>query len=346
MRQHPDWFTAGGGACTDWMENWPLMIQNKIPPMPVWPYTVVAGDSLAPLEWHARELVETRRNIGWDGVRYDSYSAIAEANIKATKIVRDLVARQEPGFRWGYNSSVPKDVQSESLDIMCRGGQMVMEEGLRHAAMAPTSFATYLATLAGYRDTVWQHDGHLGLCYDAPGGLRNGTLLDQVYLCCCLLAAGCHPYYLRMDRVMGDFPGFALRYGEFLYDNKMRPLPEPAKIVTFGGNPPWFQWERLAKQADLGHGRRRLVLHLINPPADDLTLHNETMATRSPLRNVPVAITLRSGAKEVAAWTLCPIPTAHHVPLTVQMDGDHATLALSEIRFWTVLVVEFAEVDR
>ena len=345
MRRHPDWFTAGGGASTDWMENWPLMFKKKIPPIPVWPYTVVIEpDLMPPLRWHADELIRTHRKIGWDGVRYDSYDSMSDATIKSTKIVRELVEAEETSFRWGYNASVPKDVKPESLDIMCRGGQLVMEEALGRIGQSPSSFAQFLLTLAGYRDTVWQHDGHLGLCNGVPASLRGGTLLDRLHMCCFLLAAGCHPYYGRMDRTLGDFPGFALRYSEILYNNKMRPMPEPEKVVSFGGNPSLFHWTRLAQQVDLGEGRRRLVLHLLSPPADDLTLHNPALKTSAPIRDLPVTLALPAGVRAPSAWALTPMSAAQQVALAPQTTGGTVTLSVPEVRFWTVLVVEYTEV--
>ena len=342
-RRHPDWFTSGGGACSDWLENWELMFKKKVPMIHVWPYNCITWDAqhIEPLKWHAKELVGTHRQIGWDGVRYDSYAADDAGNILATKIVRDIVDAQEPTFRWGYNSSVPKATSPQMWDVMCHGGQLVMEEGLRATGVQPSSLKNYLVTLAGFRDTIWKSGGHLGLCYDVPFALRNGTLLDQVNMCCCMLAAGCHPYYGQMDRTYGDFPGFALRYADYLYNNRQLPLAEPEKVVTFGGNPKLFEWERLAKRLDLGEDRHRLVLHLLTTPVDDLTLHNQALKTPPPLRNLPVTLALPAGAHVTGAWALTPIPTPQHVPLTTAGDGDKVTLTVPEVRFWTVVVVEY-----
>lgn len=341
-RRHPDWFTAHGGAYSDWLENWELMFKKKVPPIHVWPYTCITWDEqhIEPLKWHANELIGTHRQIGWDGVRYDSYAADDKGNVLATKIVRDLVDPVEPTFRWGYNSSVPKATTPEMWDVMCHGGELVMEEGLRGYAAQPSSITTYLNTLAGFRDTIWSHDGHLGICYDVPGMLRNGTLLDQVYFCCSILVTGSHPYYGQMDRSLGDFPGFALRYSEYIYNNAMRPLTNPEQVVTFGNNPKLLSWARLAKRLDMGEDRHRVVLQLVNPPVDDLTLHNAALKTPAPLRNLPVTLALPAGARVTGAWALCPIPTPTQQTLPVT-GTDKVTLTVPEVRFWTVVVVDY-----
>jgi hypothetical protein len=107
-----------------------------------------------------------------------------------------------------------------------------------------------------------------------------------------------------------------------------------------------FEWARLVQQADLGDGRRRLVLHLLNPPVVDVTHQNLALKTPAPLRNLPVMIALPPGAKVTGAWALNPIPTARHVPLTPQTNGGSVTLTVPEVRFWTVLVVEYSEVGK
>ncbi|MHB9133705.1 MAG: hypothetical protein ACYDBB_21795 [Armatimonadota bacterium] len=343
IRQHPDWFTDGGGACSDWLENWELMSKGKIAPMPVWPYTCVDSDHDAEtMKVHAQEFVNSHKTLGWDGTRYDSYGIDAWSK-RATKMVRELVEAQVPEYRWGYNSSVPKDADPTALDVMCRGGQLVMEEGLRGVAKRVGSFTTYCTTLSGYRDVVWSHDGHLGLCYDRPGGplAKDATVLDAVYLCSILLATGCHPYYSQMDTEIGKYPAFALRYSEYLYDHKMRKLATPEAVIKFGGSPKLLEWPRLVRTLDMGNNRRRLVIQLLNTPANDKTISNPAMLTLPPIRNLPVTVTLPPGAVVQGAWSLCAIPDAHHDALETKRQGDALTLTVPEVRIWNVLVIEF-----
>jgi hypothetical protein len=337
MRKHPDWFWSAG-VNNAWIENWPLMARGKIPPMHVWPYTQINQQNWQPaMAVHADELVASHRQFGWDGVRYDSYYS-SEWTKQATKFVRDRVERAWPRVRWGYNSLVVKDVNVNALDIMIGGGGLVMEEGIKKATQSPASLTKYAQTLATYRDLIWPHGGHLGVCYSKAE--RDSIPLDELYLSAMLLACGGHPYG-PLENQYGEFPTFALRYSEYLYDNRMRPVPNPETLVQFGGTPKLVEWRRLLRTREFPDGRQRLVIHLINAPVDDLTRHNATEVRPAPLRNLPISVVLPAGAIVEGAWALSPMPTAHHDALPVTMAGATATVQIPEVRLWEMVVLDY-----
>ncbi|MHB9133105.1 MAG: hypothetical protein ACYDBB_18710 [Armatimonadota bacterium] len=341
LRQHPDWF-AGGEFLSDWFENWPLMETGKIPPLTAWPITYVAyGNSAEPLKVHASEFVTSHKMFGWDATRYDVYDALNKWQVDSTKVVRPLVEKELPFYQWGYNSSVPKGVTEATLDIMLGGHGLIMEEALRMITKeGGGSFANYLGAILTYREPVWQHGGHLGVCYDRPA--KFGTLLDEVYLSSYMLAGGAHPYYGEMVNNFGRFPDFGLRYSAYLWDNRLRELKNPEAVVQFGGTPKLQEWQRLARHIDLEEDRHRLVLHLVNPPAIDHAMHNPAMKIPVPLRNLPVTINLPAEARVSGAWALCPTTTPTRQLLPVKMNGNTLTLTLPEVRFWTALVIEYS----
>ena len=45
-----------------------------------------------------------------------------------------------------------------------------------------------------------------------------------------------------------------------------------------------MEWQRLARARNLEGDRHRLILHLVNPPVDDLSLHNPAMKCPAPIR--------------------------------------------------------------
>jgi hypothetical protein len=343
MREHPEWFSDGISVSTDWLENWQLMFMNRVPAIHVWPVTNINREnSMEALKVHAHQLAKTRTYIGWDGVRYDSYYSDTWVKM-ATDAVRKMTEAEEPGFRWGYNSIIPYDVKADNLDVMCRGGQLVMEEGLRGVAKGKGKFKDYQETLASYRDIVWSHGGHLGLCYDRPMEMKGygATLADVLYLCSSLLATGCHPYYSQMETEFGQYPGFALRYSEILYKNTMKPLKTPEATITFGAPAELMDWKRLARAADLGNGRYRVIVHLLQTPAEPLTLNNLAQKVPAPLRDFPVTVKLPAGAEVKGAWALEPAPTAHHTAVPVKRAGDAVTATIPQVRLWSVLVIDY-----
>ena len=330
MRKHPDWFSSSSGA-TDWVEQWYLQETGKTKQFPVWLTTNInqanCNDAIGE---HAAQLVAGHRALGWDGVRYDSYYSMAWK--AATQRIRTLVQREEPAFRFGYNSSVSIDVRANALDTMIGGGNLEMEESIRSITKRGGAFSDYANTTLTYRDIVWPHGGHLGVCYDAPSNdaQHTGTPADALYLASILL-----------ENDLGHHPRFALRYSEFLYDNTLRPLLAPDTVIAFGGAPALLEWKRMARAVDLGADRHRLILHLLNAPANNQCMGNPEMTMPLPLRNLPVTVTLPAGAVVDGAWLLSPIPDAHHDTLTGRSAGSAFTITVPEVRVWGVVVIDY-----
>ncbi|HOF87988.1 MAG TPA: glutamine amidotransferase, partial [Armatimonadota bacterium] len=169
----------------------------------------------------------------------------------------------------------------------------------------------------------------------------GGTPLDEIYLSSSLLAAGAHPYYGVMERGIGQYPRFALRYAEYLYNNTMRPLKDPEAVISFGAPAKFMDWQWLARTVSLGGNRQRLVIHLLNAPAVPNTLSNLALKTPPVLRQLPVTVKLPAGAAVSGAWSLCPIPDAHHLALDAKKAGDAVTVTVPEVRFWNVVVIDY-----
>jgi len=348
MRKHPDWISTAWGA-SDWVENWYLQETNKIPQFLIWMGNNINRQySDDALKYHANELVASHRTLGWDGVRYDSYYSDNWVT-PSTKRVRELVEKEEPHYRWGYNSIIPYDVNANALDIMVGGGNLAMEEGIRGIVQrGGSSFASYANTVVTYRDIVWPHGGHLGVCYDSPRGApgkSDASELDQIYLSTILLASGVHPYYSPLESEYGQHARFALRYAEFIYNDAMRRLKSPESAITFGGTPNLLEWKRLARTVDLGGDRHRLVIHLLNAPVKDQCLHNPELKLPAPLRDLPITVALPAGAAVDGAWLLGPSPDAHHEALPVVAGGNAVTVTVPEVRIWGVVVIDFHAKD-
>jgi uncharacterized membrane protein len=90
---------------------------------------------------------------------------------------------------------------------------------------------------------------------------------------------------------------------------------------------------------DLADNRHRLVVHLLNAPANDQCLGNLAMKTPAPLRNQPVTVTLPAGATVDSVWLLSPITGQEALPFKVA--GVTLTLTVPEVRIWGVVVIDY-----
>jgi len=333
MRKHPDWFGQASFSVAR-LNDWELMYRGKVgAPNNVWLYTNVNVEhTYDAFKFHAAELIAGHKLIGWDGVRYDSWNTEAWTK-KAIGIVREIVEKEVPGFRFGYNSFTERDRNRQALTAMVGGGGLIMDEEIRSAPGQGGSLAGYAHRILWQRDTIWPKGGHLG-CICGSGDDRSPTP-DQIYAAAVLFASGGHPYYGAPYGTR-----FALRYSEFIWDNRMRPVKAPKSIVTFGRDVPLFEkWHLMARTADLGGRERRFVLHLINAPKGYRFGAGLRNKARGPIRDLPVTVKLPTGAEISGVWAL-PFPESHRAIPRAKKDGA-TTFTVPEIRYWTMVVIDY-----
>ena len=102
-----------------------------------------------------------------------------------------------------------------------------------------------------------------------------------------------------------------------------------------------MEWKRLARTLDLGENKHRLIVHLINPPLDDASLHNYAYKTPEPLRGFPMTIDLPRDAHITALYDLCPISEPFQRAVPFDLDGGKLKLKLPQLRFWDAVVNEY-----
>ncbi|MDA0838623.1 MAG: hypothetical protein O2857_12650 [Planctomycetota bacterium] len=346
MQQHPEWF----GPCTfntHVLDDWELMAEGRVraPGISHWcNASLRLNPSDDTFRQHAGELIESHRQLGWDGVRYDSYYS-RYWNMRAMSIIREQVDREVPEFIFGYNSFALSDHQAGALPIMCSGsGGMVMAEGIR--VERTNGYAPYADELLRWRDVVWPYGGHLGPLYPGggaigdPGHEINLTTYDQFAYSSIILATGAHAYYHPLENEIGGHQWFARRYSEFIYNNRMRPLANPEAVISFDRGPEFFRWKNLARTVTLEGNRRRLIVHLLNldPDARPADL---AMPRHVPVRDLGISLNLPAGAKVNGAWSLKAFPEPHHTKADVQSKGNTWVATVDEVLFYSVLVVDY-----
>ncbi len=354
MRKHPEWF-AHGNFNSYVVADWDLLgnsggdMKNHHIRAPgiEWAFTqidVQPPDSL--FKWHAQEILDSQKMFGWDGIRYDSsYSRYWQ--VRAMRIIRDKVDNKLKNFGWGYNAFAFNDYYNNALDTLIHNGGMVMAEAIRLDRMGG-NVAQYLNELNNWRNIVWPYSGHLGPLYAPPTipdskvtpESSRATAVDGIYVSSAVLAAGAHPYYHPLENETGKFGRFALRYGEYIWDNRMRPVLNPDSVVAFGNNANPCQWKPLVRTLNMGDNKRRLTIHILNIDPNYRAYVNFNMKVSPPMRNLPVTLTL-PGATVTGVWTLTPVPVPTQSTLKYTNTDGKINITVPEIRFYNILVVEY-----
>ncbi len=344
VRRHPEWFQSDFFDPSA-MEMWRLAEQGQIPAPRSWFRAEIIKDmeiSKGAMEHHAAEILATQEVFGWDAIRYDTYLS-SPWTVMATRLVRERVESKTPAFQFGYNSFPLADESIGALDGMMNGGGMSMLEYIRFEQYA--TLAAILDELLAVREAVWRHGGHLGPLYRPPEA-GTSAAADEVWLSSILLAGGGHPYYAPLENDVGEHPRFALRYSEFLWNNRMRPLVDADARITFGNGLDPLRWRQLARLLDLGAQRRRLIVHILNTDENYRHFHHLTAAAPGLLRDVSIAIRLPETARAEGAWHLTAVPHAHHEPVPLARTSGGVQVVLPAVRFWSVLVVDYLEKEQ
>ena len=106
--------------------------------------------------------------------------------------------------------------------------------------------------MLSWRDLIWAYGGHgPGMLFRDSTDTESLTPLGIEYEAALILAAGGHYYYSPIVSELGQYMRFSLRYGEFLHNNRMRPLKEPEKVVTLPKPERFLEWRQMARTLDL-----------------------------------------------------------------------------------------------
>ncbi len=354
LRKHPDWGHPSTFN-TDWFERWDLNISGSGKPgmaLRVWPITIINYGLEEPFKHHASELVGAHRMMGWDGVRYDSH-AISPGNARVMDIVKKTVREELPGFRFGYNSSVPQgarisDEIMEAFRAECEGEGLIMEEGIRQFGGGGLSFGgnvpyeKWARRLLDFKEMARRNGGHF-----LAIGLDECFPNDALYMRLLWLAGNTHPCYdWGEPSCVGDHIQFATRFAGQLWDLNVAPLRTPEKWVDFGGfETNLWLWKDFVHQRDMGDGRRQLILHMINAPAAEHLMGVPDNSLPPPRENIRVAAKLPGSPKVRGVWLATPDGVLTQESLKFERAGDTVSFTVPRLRFWDMIVVDLEGAD-
>jgi hypothetical protein len=282
--------------------------------------------------------------FGWDAVRYDSH-AISDENARILGIVKQVVRAEVPGFQFGYNSSVPhrNPALLGAFKAECEGGGLIMEEGIRQFGGGGMSFSggasyeTFARRILDFKQEARENGGHF-----LAIGMDKCYPNDLVYQYIFWLAANTHPCYDWQDASVADYARFATRFAGLLWDLNVKPLAKPEAWLDVGEAADFlWLWRDYVHQRDLGGGRRQVIIHLINAPAEKALYTHDDCRLPAPRENIRLRLRLPAGSAVRGAWFLTPEyePTQERLPHEIDGDG-RVVFAVPRIRFWSTAVVD------
>lgn len=323
---------------------------------------------LRAIDHHAREVIRSSRNFGWDGLRFDGppgWSAMGTADVHrefemlgVTNLMKGLMPEQYDStnsvwdgqaisirnvryFRHVFAEELGPDFalsyNAGGLEPVTGKDEWWRREMCGGGGQVMNEAIRNMGSLSNYMDVAWWHSeairkaGGYSCVFMAE---RCSAPLAGAYSAIFTFASGTHPYgdYGWSRPMPGNYTQFMTRYGEYCWDPELTPAgPDHAGVSVESEMP--LLWERYVRQRH-DSGVLQTVVHLITQPE----WVPEAAAAQTQVRwsrDVEVRKPCRS---EPSVWMLTAEPEPAAVLLPAKPRGDAFVVTVPELRCWSILV--------
>lgn len=396
IRAHPEMVYGYGGAMNFFPDTQDLARWDK-DEEPYWQGIGWAQYNMndpAVVQHGIDEIIASSKQFGWTAVRFDGHfqarSGKQRVGDKVVEFSRDDADRQTaanqlalkeqaknvfPRYAFGYNyancmlDQLFQTSLRETIEL-CRDGGHIMDEYVKQNTRGEHPFRRwddFSLLLVREAEQVRRLGGEL-----FP--MTYGDSLVGRYQGIFALAASAHP---NCGNPVVAHSRFATRHGELLWARNLRNVWNPLGLVVA---PPRVMWENFVREQRIDDRHRRLIIHLVNPPAQESAVETaraekdaaERIKQRAAIKaaaDVAKTAPDYSALDRLSPIQLAPLPQ-HDIPVRIvpeALDGRwQATRALllspddgskgelpidysdpyfwqvvvPELEYWSVLVVE------
>ncbi len=381
-RKYPDLVALSeSGLCSEFYDVEDLRLSDRLHNDPafedyqygVWHSFIVNLGRLRLIEMGASQLIQSAKNFGWDGVRFDCslrWSAMGTDDVQAElrEMGADELMRKLAPELMGITGTV---WSGEAVSIR---NVRYMKHRLREGIGPHFEIASNYGTVGGKPAKEGAEDPLEYFRNYCRGGSQVNQeyfrqsrswkafaegLLDQVeqtrlaggyhavqsidvaappwshtYNNIFIFASGSHPYiYSEGKGSPGRYARFMTRYGEFLWDPALAPVT-PEQAGISVKTDATLSWKPYVKQVALPKGTRTVV-QLITPPGSDDVEPARPPALAPWAKNIRIS---KTGTVEPEVWWLSGEPDCRAVRLPVEKDTGGYAVVVPEHRLWSVIV--------
>ena len=365
------------------LDNWnkPHDTRGYKPAAGTWQWLYPDLRKPAPLDWGIDQIIGSAREFGWDGVRFDGHFTVPndEASTYNMRRLKEHVWKSDPDFLFGFNYSYSPQgnvgYNHEMQEAMAGDGMWMQEAigswkytevarytGWNQYATSELKVAKQIEALGGNYHCIWR------LTPDARG------LYKFIYG----LIAGGHSVYSDHNKLAGcaNWGQFMTRWSAFLWDQRLRPMEDPASRVAVNSPAPLL-WQPLAQEYVESAHRKYWVIHLVNPPMTDEIDKTEvppppkvalapmsepdangapgaleapdapavkptTFPLAPPIANVTVSLKPPAGEHIARIALVRPDVDPFESDIPVAGGGEGQTVTVPQVTNWDMLIVELS----
>jgi uncharacterized membrane protein len=295
------------------------------------------------VDFGADEIIRSSEMLGWDGVRWDGHF------VGNQRRLIDRVNAKRADFAHGYNVAfanpgsklfLPPD-QKDFHDI-ARDHGLIMDESVREfSKFGDGVIRTFYDAINREADYVKRIGGlPLFIMFDVA------SAQDRHFNVLCGLAAGQRYTFATSpgDYPFGSLAKFLTRFSAFVWDDTARVANAAAHFQVAVGQGPkgvapmWSQSVWLRKLPD---SRQQVLVNLVNLPGYK-AFRLRAQPPSTTLKQIAISAKIPANAKLARAFHVSPDLLDGIEELKTTTNGDSASIALPELKSWSIAVFEFA----
>ncbi len=350
VRKHPEWLNYGDdGRPNAWFTVDKLAQLRENPEADVTDSGGVSTGLFPPGtpevgEYWIDQMAKSKEMFGWDGFRSDGtpgptaghdYTGKLEqlkdqdaASAQFIKHIRTSLSTRFPEFKFGWNWQIfdpdGNDIGRKQTDAQIPNSYMLWESF--NGAGQPSS------VLHNWKRAAHDLQRETGYIREHGGFSHAGWMPSNRYLEAVASACG-----TQMD-CWGDakyqqYRAFEFRWSEFIWDNALRYVRPGGSAVRVEA-PASLWWQDFVHTRSLPNGGKRLIVHLLNMPAQD----DDAWADRPPVGPPMCASPLSCPRHETGAC-LCLSPDVDYGAAAA--PGADGAIVLPQVALWTVVAADF-----
>ncbi len=348
-RRRPEWFRGAGGdirQLDEWNDDAARAKKGAVFSWQRYPVDFNRPDALA---YGIRQIADSARMFGWDGVRFDGHYTVSSDAVSAWNLrqLKETLWAERPGFLFGFNYAFAPDsypaITHEMREALAGSGMWMQEAIGQHDG--------YSIDGSVYRTWTKAEGEARGF---APNELKQAKRVSSLggqYHCILALKpspagvfklvysliAGAHSVYGSHEQVpgCGNWGRFMTRWSAFLWHPGLTIVARPEERVTVGDSRVY--WQSLTQEFIDTPTRKFTVVHLVNPSPDD-TIAKTTLP--EPLAGFPVSIKASPGAAIERVVFVRPDGEPYDVALANEGNAKEARVSVPGLAVWGMLIVE------
>lgn len=366
-RKHPEWFKrALNGGISSWgtYDVWQIDNWNKIkwgdPKqkyfsswLPIFP----DFRNIEAVDWGIEQLIKSKEEFGWDGVRFDGQFSIERPDTKPNREVdewstfnmqrmKKRIWEKFPDYVFGYNwawspksyfDKIEKRYSHEFEESMAGGG-LYMAEAMNtfhyDRGKYYKKWSVYNTEEAENVDIVSKRGG----IYLYIMNLKSLPPIKRLYKFIIAISNRVHPCYGDHLFVGGcnDWGRFLTRWSSFFWNTELNRIKYPEKIVRIENENIW--WKDKVYEFVENKNTKYLIVHLINPPGNDQI--SADIKPPSIVKNLEISIKVNSDEKIKEAYCISPSLNEYSfsIPLKVIKKGNEGKVSVPELKYWDIIV--------